>query len=324
MMKFTYGNYALQAWKVPHIQGNILADEQLVHPEFVVFSQDGYESGRETKTTVHTCTIEGVEEFTTASGHSLPELAYMQVAKTYNDIEMIYLGLQLLSGYDGKSPICTIEAIEQCATTLKKHHGRKTVIRLAPYLCEGSRSPMESITYMLLSLPVHLGGRGFKKLQLNYPIYSEKYNRQFYADLCWPDKKLIIEYQGSYHSESTQIVSDRERRKILESEGYTVVEVWAKDIYDKDRFEDLVLKLQAITKKRIRYRSEKFIQNYTKIRDILEYAGEQENIRPSDLVQIPRAEVPRREWIQEAYDLYQIYYKKFVRFFFRENLRPRI
>lgn len=316
MKKCSYGNFALLAWQVPDLLGNILPEETSISPEYVVFDAYGYEPGRDSEVKVHSCIIEGAEQYTTAKGDSLPELAYMQVANTYHDVHLIYLGMQLVSAYSDKTPICTIKAIEDCATNLKRHHGRKTVLRLTPYLCEGSRSPMETITYMLLSLPVHLGGRGFRKLQLNYPIWSEKHQRGFYADLCWPEKKLIIEYQSAYHKDLFQAKADQERRAILESEGYKVVEVWARDIYDVERFEDLVLHLQKLTNKRIRYRSGKFILNQQRIRDILDYKGMQTIVCPTALEVVPEHRLARRSWIQEAYQLYLVYYENFVFRFF--------
>lgn len=312
MRLYKFGHYALQAWKVPNLRGRILPSDELILPEFVVFGSGGGSPTSDDKIKIHKCIIQGAENYTSPDGVCLPELAYMQVANSLNKIELIYLGLQLVSGYEGKPPITTIEAIYNCAISLVGFHGRRKVLKALPYLCEGSRSPMETLTYMKLCLPIHLGGRGFRKFVFNYPIYSETYRSQFFADLCWPEKKLIIEYQGSHHNEEWQRKKDLKRQKILENEGYQVIEVWNEDLHDKERFEDLVLRIQNAAKARVRYLSGKFVENYIKIRDILFSYGYQHTRRASSLTKIRRTELPSRPWISKAYHLYLRWHEQFI------------
>lgn len=328
MEKYLYGKFALQAWGIPDIHGKIEAEDAVVQAEYVVFSKDGFRSGRDTKATVHSCTIEGAKNYTTHNGACMPELAFMQVAKSYTDIELIYLGLQLVSGYRGHEPLTTVHAIEDCALELKRHHGRGSILKIAPYLCEGSRSPMETITYMLLRLPVHLGGRGFKHLQFNYEITSLVNGRTYYADLCWPEKKLIIEYQSKYHESAKQTLRDQNRKAALEAEGYQVVEVWAEDIYNLERFENLVTHLQKLTGKRIRYRSGKFILNHKRIRELLVCEGRQATTEPTALTLIKSDGLPQRSWLKKAYSLYLKYHKnllaKFAIGYYHKNPRSHL
>lgn len=300
---------------VPDYIGRVRPANETIHPEFIAFVADPPRPNRNTKVKIHSCIIKGAEYYTTSDGRCLPELAFMQVANTYSDVDLIYLGLQLVSGYKGNRPICTIKDIYTCAATLEGHQGRSRVLTIIPYLCEGSRSPMETLLYMSLCLPVHLGGRGFRELQFNYPIESITYGRSYYADLCWPEKKLIIEYQSKYHESAEQKKRDAQRRQILEFEGYHVIEVWSEDLHKADLFEALVLEIQRVTQTRVRYRSGKFIENYTRIRDILFSEGKQQHTRSSSLTRISWHELPKFDWIWQAYSRYLKYHKKLLQKF---------
>lgn len=312
MSIYKFGHYALQAWKIPDLVGRILPADTLVQPSYIVFGPAKGSIDKASKITIHESKIKRAEYYTTPSGLCLPELAYMQVANEHNLVELIYIGLQLVSGYQGKAPITTVQALYECAISLHGYHGRPAVLKAIPYLREGSRSPMETLTYMKLCLPVSLGGRGFRDFVFNYPIRSEKYNRNFYADLCWPEKKIIIEYQGSHHHQEKFKAKDEVRRLILESEGYQIIEVWAEDLHDKERFEEIVLAVQAASEKRVRYRTGKFIENYTRIRDILFSYGHQRNKRQSSFVKIARSELSAKPWISRVYELYLIYHRRFI------------
>lgn len=312
MQIYKYGHYALESWKVPDLVGRILPADECILPEYVAFVADPPRAPKNSKVTIHSCIIKGAKDYTTVDGLCLPELAYMQVANSCTDVELIYLGLQLVSGYEGKRPICTIRDIYACASSLEGHHGRSRVLTILPYLCEGSRSPMETLTFMLLSLPVHLGGRGFRDLELNYPIESVAHGKSYVADICWPEKRLVIEYQSQYHASDIQKARDKKRRTILESEGYHVIEVWSEDIHKPKLFEALVLELQRQTGKRVRYRTGKFIENFTRLRDILFSEGRQHTKRASSLVRISWHELPKFPWIWKAYELYRTYHKKLL------------
>lgn len=321
MKAYLYGKYALLSWNIPNILGRIEPEGEYIQAEFVAFRKNPPRLDRNVNAVVHQCLIKGAEKYTTEDGRCLPELAFMQAANSYNDAQLIYLGLQLVSSYDGKAPLCTIEDIYNCAFSLHGHHGRRRVLTIIPYLSEGSRSPMETITYMNLSLPVSRGGRGFRKFQLNYRIDLDNYSRYFIADMCWPEKKIIVEYQGQHHHKPEQRERDLERRRLLESEGYHIIEVWSEDIHKAERFEAIVQEIEKVSKKRVRYRSGKFVENYIHLRDLLFANGRQRTTRQSRLTQISWHELPRLPWMWDIYQLYVKYYRKFL-LKFQEKVFP--
>jgi very-short-patch-repair endonuclease len=52
----------------------------------------------------------------------------------------------------------------------------------------------------------------------------------YIPDFCSPEKKLIIELDGSQHLEQEEY--DLERTRYLESQGYKVLRFWNKDVMD--------------------------------------------------------------------------------------------
>ena len=54
------------------------------------------------------------------------------------------------------------------------------------------------------------------------------------VDLAWPEARLIVEYEGAYHFDGTQIVKDDARYARLEAAGWTVIRLLAADLRDLD------------------------------------------------------------------------------------------
>jgi very-short-patch-repair endonuclease len=51
------------------------------------------------------------------------------------------------------------------------------------------------------------------------------------VDFAWPDRKVIVEYDGLWHAEDGQFVKDRRRLNQLRAAGWTVVFVTATDLH---------------------------------------------------------------------------------------------
>jgi hypothetical protein len=54
------------------------------------------------------------------------------------------------------------------------------------------------------------------------------------VDLAWPEAKLVVEYEGAYHFEGTQIVKDDGRYARLLAAGWQVIRLLAADLKDLD------------------------------------------------------------------------------------------
>jgi G:T-mismatch repair DNA endonuclease (very short patch repair protein) len=51
------------------------------------------------------------------------------------------------------------------------------------------------------------------------------------VDFAWPDRKVVVEYDGLWHAESGQFARDRRRLNELRAAGWTVVFVTAADMH---------------------------------------------------------------------------------------------
>jgi very-short-patch-repair endonuclease len=52
------------------------------------------------------------------------------------------------------------------------------------------------------------------------------------VDLAWPDRRLIVEYEGAYHFQDLQIQRDDERYARLVAAGWRVIRLSAADLRD--------------------------------------------------------------------------------------------
>lgn len=85
-----------------------------------------------------------------------------------------------------------------------------------------------------------LRNRGIKNLKFRRQCKIGKH----IVDFCCPSKKLIIELDGSQHSEKEIIIKDKKRQKYLEDQGYRVIRFWNNDI--DENLEGVVLKIIQI------------------------------------------------------------------------------
>ena len=108
-------------------------------------------------------------------------------------------------------------------------------------------SPAETLLYLLLCLPKKMGGHGFPTPIANgtlIPTVAQQRSvsqRDFYPDLIWPERRLIVEYDSKrYHGSPDKQAHDAKRRNELEALGYRVVTVTKPILYREDLFDKTV------------------------------------------------------------------------------------
>ncbi|THG33431.1 endonuclease domain-containing protein [Naasia lichenicola] len=112
---------------------------------------------------------------------------------------------------------------------VRMRRGQRGSARLATacqLLNSRSESPQESRLRALLMLA------GMDELTVNDDILDRNGRFLARADLVVRSARLIIEYQGDHHRDPAQWHMDLTRRSKLEAEGWTVVEVGARDLDD--------------------------------------------------------------------------------------------
>lgn len=206
---------------------------------------------------------------------SSPEFVFLQMASKLTIAQLIALGCELCGTYvllpEGVThpgsldamptrlyPLTNAARITAFIESVGKANGKATAKRAAKYLVDGSRSPMETMVYMLLCLPPMLGGYGLPKPQMNaaIPLDDEArliaQRRHCEGDICWPDAKLDIEYHGEVHVGAAQMKSDVGRELGIEHMGWRVITVTSPQVLNADRFEVVAKEAASHLGKRLR------------------------------------------------------------------------
>ena len=102
-------------------------------------------------------------------------------------------------------------------------------VRAACALADGlAESPQETRLRLLM-----------KRGRIPTPVaqYVVRHENRFVArvDFAWPELKLAVEYDGSWHGEKSQFPKDRRRLNELQRAGWRVVFVTAADLHDTAR-----------------------------------------------------------------------------------------
>ena len=151
-------------------------------------------------------------------------------------------------------PLTTVKRVQDFldsippSNTYKHSSAPKALSALLPWVLEGSRSPMETMLSLLLTLPVECGGFGLPQPQLNV-IPRKLQDRAFEADILWEDAAVIVEYDSSeFHAGMGADKTDADimRANSLRSMGYTVLEVTPGIALDRRRVKTLAGQLERL------------------------------------------------------------------------------
>lgn len=171
---------------------------------------------------------------------STPALSFLQVASDLPLSILVYVGSELCGTFrkDPFSPYGLAErqallSRDELHCYLDTSSSLKGVVaarKASELLVEKAASPKEIELAIKLTLPYKLGGFSLPQPSLNYRI-DLSLNAQtiarcnwYVADLCWPEAKLVVEYDSdAVHLTSEQKASDEIRRNALEFDGYKVI-----------------------------------------------------------------------------------------------------
>ena len=221
-----------------------------------------------------------------------PELCLVQMCTVVPFLEALTIGMEFCGTYalrpnsveeSGRRDYQLIDA-----ATFKKHvndwndlHGIKTARKIAPYLVNGSASPMETMLYLLLCLPQKYGGYNLGQPELNPQFdvprdYLEVIRQQhIYPDMLWRQQKLIVEYDGAWHNYGEQPIKDTLRKAIFESMGYTVYQLKKQHVYNPIMFDGIANTIAAKLGKRVRPLTSKQVYAREELRALLPRNEEQ-------------------------------------------------
>ena len=122
-----------------------------------------------------------------------------------------------------RSPLTTIDRLRARVKKWAGHRGVKKLRLAIARLNERSESPQESV------LRVIIVDAGIPGLAVNHPIRTSG-GFDYRADLAFPDRKVIIEYQSAFHETPESFRADMTRISRLEADGWKVIQVNRDDL----------------------------------------------------------------------------------------------
>jgi hypothetical protein len=207
-----------------------------------------------------------------------PELLFLQLASKLDIHRLVLLGLQLCS-YPPGSPFSAITTKKKLKKFLEKtsgHRGHRKALRAIQYIEDGSASVMESITYMILTLPHALGGYGLDGAVFNHEIKLKDDagkrlgQRRCFTDLYYKQARLAVEYESfTFHNTPSEQGKDLMRSAVLERHGIEVMRLSTIQLYDKEACMEFAYNLASRLGKRIQIRTSKFNEMHELLRGLL-------------------------------------------------------
>jgi hypothetical protein len=266
-------------WDIPYIEAII--GTEVTETDLVDITVSERCTGVDKKYRMHLCELNlpvGAVISRNGTMVASPELLFLQLANKLDIHRLILLGLQLCSHPPG-NPSKAITSKQKLKTFLAKttgHRGHRKALRAVKYLENGSASIMESIAYMILTLPHALGGYGLDGAVFNHEIILKDETgkrlgqKRCFMDLYYIAAKLAVEYDSfTFHNSPQEQGKDAIRSVILGRQGIEVIHLNTFQLYDKDACRDFALYLASRLGRRIQIRTKNFDKMHTILRTLL-------------------------------------------------------
>jgi very-short-patch-repair endonuclease len=120
-------------------------------------------------------------------------------------------------------PLLTHQQFSSAIALWRGQRGFGVPTELFPLLRPDTDSPRESLLRLIVI------DAGFPVPTVNLRVQVN--NTNVYLDLTWEEHKINLEYQGRQHfDDSNQVKRDLHRRRLLEAQGWTVVDAANQDL----------------------------------------------------------------------------------------------
>lgn len=137
---------------------------------------------------------------------------------TLEEFRIYVDSLSDLSNYSGSDRLRAVRGVSKM----------RRVLRLMRENTDSSQETRSRIVLLRYGLPCP---------EVNYAIRLKGYSHVFFADMAYPDLKIIIEYDGRHHA--SRWLADSKRREALEDEGWLYIQVTAENLRDEDSQKEL-------------------------------------------------------------------------------------
>ena len=280
MKKYVSHFSAAAFWNIPYIE--IVLGSDIIETDTVdVTVSERSARSRAKGRIIHLCKLAlpaGAVISRNGTWIASPELVFLELASKLNIHRLILLGLQLCSHPPGNpsAAIATKQQLEVFLAKTSGHRGQRKALRAVKYIQDGSASIMESMVYMILTLPHALGGYALNGAVFNYEIKLKDEagkrlgQKRCFTDLYYKAAKLAVEYESfAFHSSPLEQGKDAVRSAILERQGIKVMHLSTIQLYNQDACKDFVFNLASRLGKRIQIRTRKFNEMYALLQTLL-------------------------------------------------------
>lgn len=235
---------------------------------------------------------------------SMPSFVFLQMAVSLTKVELVMLGMMLCGYYSpgpafGRSarkgnldtplrdlhapmvrsaqafelePLCTESILK---TFLEGHpgvRGLKAAKAALPWVRNTSASHMETALYLLLCLPVHMGGYGLPKPYLNPLVRIEQASGDItcYPDLYWPGSSIDVEYNSDWaHCGVSAHYLDSRRLTAIVCNDIDYLSISTGQLKNAQDMDNAARGLARKLKHRIRYTDEEWQRKRTRLRGVV-------------------------------------------------------
>lgn len=194
-----------------------------------------------------------------------PEYLFVRFCARADKLSALQFGMSICSTFNiredetlyNQPPVCSVAEVQKLCSEAVGYYGVKHAQWCSKYIADGSASPREMVLYLLLRLPMYLGGYGLSGAQCNYPVrIGQNVNGDSevlrFADLCWPEERVCVEYDSTvYHALEEKIAADSARRSEFLKLGYTVVSITNNEINDLGCFRKSAHVISKLLGKRV-------------------------------------------------------------------------
>lgn len=188
-----------------------------------------------------------------------PGTVFAQMARGLSLTRLICLGYELcgtysqfaaeVSGFYDRPALLTRDRAFRQLDLLEGMRGLGKARQALSFVCDGARSPMETVVSCELSLPAEMGGHGFAQPSLNFEVALDAVaaslagQKRCRIDIAWPEAKVGLEYNGrDFHPDPTK---DRKRAEALEHMGWTIRTVEKADLANLQKLDAVARTLEG-------------------------------------------------------------------------------
>ena len=198
-----------------------------------------------------------------------PELTIIQIAPLLSFTELVciiceFCGLftineSLENPLIKRAPLTSVAKIAAFCQRAKGLTGVAKAAKATKYAHDRSRSPMETATILLFTLPQQRGGYSLSGARLNRKITLSPKARKMAGidrlepDIAWPKAKIIVEYDSkAFHNQEARISNDARRKNAFTTSGFQVITLTSSQLNSKTEMDKIAAHIAAAAKKRVR------------------------------------------------------------------------